>query len=140
MSLMIPLRNKLLLFFLFLFSNLINSHVFAADVDPASTAYIELKPSFVVNNVSDGSKLTYIKADISLRTSEAQRALIEANMPLVKDALVMFLSSRTNAQVTGAIAREATRAAGAVAVNEALQAETGTSPIQDILFSSFVTQ
>ncbi|MEP0074151.1 MAG: flagellar basal body-associated FliL family protein [Marinomonas sp.] len=140
MSLMIPLRNKLLLFFLFLFSNLLNSHALAEDVDPASTAYIQLTPSFVVNNVSDGSKLTYIKADISLRTSEAQRALIEANMPLVKDALVMFLSSRTNAQVTGAIAREATRAAGAVAVNEALQAETGTSPIQDILFSSFVTQ
>ncbi|MEO9275046.1 flagellar basal body-associated FliL family protein [Marinomonas sp. 5E14-1] len=140
MSLMVPLRNKLLLFFLFLFSSLMNSHVFAEDVDPASTAYIELTPSFIVNNISDGSKLTYIKTNISLRTSEAQRALIEANMPLVQDALVMFLSSRTNAQVTGAIAREATRAAGAVAVNEALQAETGTSPIQDILFSSFVTQ
>lgn len=140
MSLMIPLRNKLLLFSLLFFGSLTNSHVFAEDADPAQTAYIPLTPSFVVNYVGEDNKLSYIKADISLRTSEGQRAVIEANMPLVKDALVMFLSSRTNTQVTGAIAREATRAAGAVAVNEALQAETGTSPIQDILFSSFVTQ
>ncbi|WOD09313.1 flagellar basal body-associated FliL family protein [Marinomonas sp. GJ51-6] len=126
--------------FLFLFSNLINSHVFAEDADPASTAYIPLTPSFVVNYISENAGLSYIKTDITLRTNEEQQAIIEANMPLVKDAIVMFLSSRTNDQVTGAIAREATRAAGAVAVNEALQAETGTSPIQDILFSSFVTQ
>jgi flagellar FliL protein len=140
MSLMMPLRNKTLLFFLFLLSNLINHNAYAEDIDPAAAAYIELKPSFVVNNVGEGSRLSYIKTSISLRTSEGQRALVEANMPLVRDALVLFLSSRTTAQVTGAIAREATRTAGAVAVNDALKKETGTSPVQDILFSSFVTQ
>lgn len=91
MSLMIPLRNKLLLFSLLFFGSLTNSHVFAEDADPAQTAYIPLTPSFVVNYVGEDNKLSYIKADISLRTSEGQRAVIEANMPLVKDALVMFL-------------------------------------------------
>jgi flagellar FliL protein len=113
---------------------------YAEDAEASTPAYIELTPNFVVNNVGDGSRLKYIKTSISIRTSESQKAIIEANMPLIRDALVMFLSSRTTEQVTGAIAREKTREEGAAAVNKALQEETGLSPVKDLLFASFVTQ
>jgi flagellar FliL protein len=106
----------------------------------STAAYIELKPNFVVNHLGSDGKLKYIKTSISIRTDASSKDLIESNMPLVRDAIVMFLSSRTTEQVTGAIAREKTREEAAVAVNDALQKETNLSPVKDILFASFVTQ
>ncbi|WP_245595718.1 flagellar basal body-associated FliL family protein [Marinomonas ushuaiensis] len=113
---------------------------YAEDEEPIAVAYIELAPNFIVNNASEGSRLKYIKTSISIRTELAKKELIEANMPLVRDALVMFLSSLSTPQVTGAIAREQTRGEAAIAVNKALEEETGIAPVTDILFASFVTQ
>jgi len=139
MSLMMPLCNKPRTFALLLLCSAMSSISFAEE-DAPKPAYVELKPNFVVNHVGDDSQLKYIKTSISIRTDETKTAIIEANMPLVRDAIVMFLSSRTTEQVTGAIAREKTREDAATAVNSALEEETGVTPVKDILFASFVTQ
>ncbi|RDL43366.1 flagellar basal body protein FliL [Marinomonas piezotolerans] len=120
---------------------LFSQAVFAEDeAAPITPVYIELTPDFIVNYASSGSRLSYIKTKISLRTDSAKENVVLSNMPIVRDAIVMFLSSRTKDQVTGAIAREKTREDAKVAVNEALQEETGVAPIIDVLFASFVTQ
>lgn len=122
---------------------LFTTPVFAEDeeaVAAATPSYIELTPDFIVNYNTSGSRLHYIKTKISLRTDSNLEGVILANMPLVRDSLVMFLSSRTQEQVTGAIAREKTREEAKVAINETLNAETGVDPVMDVLFSSFVTQ
>ena len=113
---------------------------YAEDDAPVTPVYVELDPDFIVNYSSSGSKLSYIKTRISLRATTATEGSILGNMPIVRDALVMFLSSRTKDQVTGAIAREETRAAAKQAINDALKEETGTEPVMDVLFASFVTQ
>ena len=141
MSLMMSLNSKLRIFGLLLLLCTTSLTSYAADDETASMpAYVELKPNFVVNHVGNEARLKYIKTSISIRTDESQTELIEANMPLIRDALVMFLSSRTTEQVTGAIAREKTREEAALAVNTALKEETGLEPVKDILFASFVTQ
>lgn len=140
MSLMMSLCNKPRTFALFLLCSVMSNISYAEEDEKTISAYVELKPNFVVNHVGNNSQLKYIKTSISIRTDETKKELIEANMPLVRDAIVMFLSSRTTEQVTGAIAREKTRADAAAAVNTALEEETGLSPVQDILFASFVTQ
>lgn len=140
MSLMISLYNKSLILCLLLLSCFISNSLYAEDDETSIPTYVELTPNFVVNHIGEGSKLKYIKTSISIRTSESKKVLIEDNMPLIRDALVMFLSSRTTEQVTGAIARETTRKEGAMAVNNVLKEETGLEPVTDILFSSFVTQ
>ena len=140
MSLMIALRNKSKIFTLVLVCMLTSIMGHAEEETSAKPAYIELKPNFVVNHIGDDGRLRYIKTSISIRTDVNSKELIEANMPLVRDAIVMFLSSRTTQQVTGAIAREKTREEAALAVNDALQKETNVSPVKDILFASFVTQ
>lgn len=144
MSLMISISNKSRIFTLVLLCMLASITGHAEDEDEAAAAappaYIELKPNFVVNHLGSDGKLKYIKTSISIRTDTSSKDLIEANMPLVRDALVMFLSSRTTEQVTGAIAREKTREEAAIAVNTALKEETGLEPVRDILFASFVTQ
>lgn len=114
---------------------------FAEDEATAVTpSYIELTPDFIVNYNASGTRLHYIKTKISLRTDSQREGIILANMPLIRDSLVMFLSSRNSEQVTGAIAREQTRAEAKVAINETLKEETGTEPVMDVLFFSFVTQ
>jgi flagellar FliL protein len=140
MSLMMSLCNKPRTFALLLLCIVMSSISYAEEDEKLISAYVELKPNFVVNHVGNESQLKYIKTSISIRTDETKKELIEANMPLVRDAIVMFLSARTTEQVTGAIAREKTRADAAIAVNTALEEETGTTPVQDILFASFVTQ
>lgn len=141
MSLMMSLNSKSRIFGLLLFLCTTSLTAYAADDESTSVpAYVELKPNFVVNHVGNEARLKYIKTSISIRTDASQTELIEANMPLIRDALVMFLSSRTTEQVTGAIAREKTREDAALAVNTALKEETGLEPVKDILFASFVTQ
>ncbi|RBO85800.1 flagellar basal body-associated FliL family protein [Marinomonas aquiplantarum] len=138
MSLMMPLCRQTIALLLMCLSSVFVSSAYANDAP--TPAYIELKPIFIVNHLSEGSQLKYIKTSISIRTDETRVDLIEHNMPLVRDAIVMFLSARTTDQVSGAIAREQTREDAANAVNEALKTETGITPVKDILFASFVTQ
>jgi flagellar FliL protein len=112
-----------------------------AETTSTLPVYLTLKPDFIVNYSASGPRLKYIKTSITLRTADAiQSQLIESNMPLVRDAIVMFMSELKAEQVTGAIAREQSRKDILAALNATLKAETGQEPVMDLLFSSFVTQ
>lgn len=103
--------------------------------------YIEMQPAFVVNYIGYGDRLKYLKTNITLRASGIEGdTIVEANMPLVRDALVMYLSSLTIEDVTGAEAREAARQQSIIILNDILKKEVGQEPITDVLFTSFVTQ
>ena len=102
--------------------------------------YIELKPDFIVNYSISGARLKYIKTSITLRAKASSAEVIQLNMPIVRDAIVMFLSELKAAQVSGALAREQSRKDVLTALNAALKEETGQEPVMDVLFASFVTQ
>ncbi|MBJ7537828.1 flagellar basal body-associated FliL family protein [Marinomonas transparens] len=141
MSLTIPLHTKQLLLALLILSSFFYQVSYAEDeANSTKPVYIELTPDFIVNYSSSSTRLKYIKTKITLRSDSTKEALVNDNLPLVQDALIMFLSSRTEEQVTGAIAREKTREEAAVAINQVLKEETNQEPIKDVLFSSFVTQ
>lgn len=122
-------------------ASLFSNFTLAADDEkPNQPAYVELTPDFIVNYTTASSRLKYIKTSITLQTDSSHEAIVQANMPLIRDALVMFLSSRTDAQVSGAQEREKTREEAAVAVNIALKKETNQEPVKSVLFGSFLTQ
>lgn len=122
-------------------ASLFSNFTLAADDEKTDQpAYVELTPDFIVNYITASSRLKYIKTSITLQTDSSHEAIIQANMPLIRDALVMFLSSRTDAQVSGAQEREKTREEAAVAVNIALKKETNQEPVKSVLFGSFLTQ
>lgn len=103
--------------------------------------YIELQPAFVVNYIGYSEKLKYLKTGITLRATDvAADKLIEDNMPLIRDAMVMYLSSLNVEQVTGAEAREESRQNAITMLNNVLRKEVGKDLITDVLFTSFVTQ
>lgn len=120
------------------------SPAFAAEEGENTTkalpVYLELKPDFIVNYQSSGSRLKYIKSSITLRSTESSATAIQDNMPLVRDAIVMFMSQLTGEKVSGALAREQTRKDMLVELNRVLKEESGQEPVIDLLFASFVTQ
>ncbi|GAB3478952.1 flagellar basal body-associated protein FliL [Marinomonas epiphytica] len=141
MSLLYTMKRRYYAYFTFLAISLCAPFASAADEEGgAIPVYMELRPDFIVNYGEPSSKLKYIKTKINLRTDSMSQGLIAANMPLVRDAIVMFLSTRTRDQVSGAIAREQTRLEAVTAINEIMKEETGQEPVMDVLFASFVTQ
>ena len=130
-----------IVFSLLISSLVLASSAFAENDSPAVPIYIELRPDFIVNYKAENNRLKYIKASITIRASGPQNAaIIEDNMPIVRDGLVIYLSDLKSEHVTGAIAREASRKAAIDVLNEKLKEETGQEPVLDVLFSSFVTQ
>lgn len=103
--------------------------------------YHDLAPAFVTNFVSnEGKKLNFIKVDVSVRAKSPQAIdLVKAHDALVRHQLVMLLSRQNEASVAGP-GQEQIRQEGLKLVQAALEEETGSSQIDDLLFTSFVVQ
>ncbi len=71
--------------------------------------YIPIKPHLVVNYGGTG-KVKYIKAELSLRTEDLQSAQeVSHHMPLVRDTLIMLISSVTDEQMASPEGKEKMR-------------------------------
>ena len=103
--------------------------------------YLDLTPAFVTNfATNEGKKLNFIKVDVSVRTKSQQAIdLVKAHDALVRHQLVMSLSRQNEASVAGS-GQEQIRQEGLKLVQAALEEETGSSQIDDLLFTSFVVQ
>jgi len=83
--------------------------------------YIAIKPALVVNYGGPG-RVKYIKAEISLRTEDAKAAEeVTHHMPLIRDTLIMLISSVTDEQMSTGEGKEKMRQEALVKVNEALE-------------------
>lgn len=90
--------------------------------------YIPIKPHLVVN-YGGGSKVKYIKAELSLRTEDAHSAQeVTHHMPLIRDTLIMLISSVTEEQMSSAEGKEEMRLEALEKINEALEAVNNPAP------------
>jgi flagellar protein FliL len=103
--------------------------------------YLDLTPAFVTNfSSNEGKKLNFIKVDVSVRANSQQAIdLVKGHDALVRHQLVMLLSRQTEVSLAGS-GQELIRQEGLKLVQTALEAETGNSQIDDLLFTSFVVQ
>lgn len=117
--------------------------VWAEDEEAAvpQVLYLDLAPAFVTNfATNEGKKLNFIKVDVSVRAKSQQAIdLVKAHDALVRHQLVMLLSRQTEASLAGS-GQELIRQEGLKLVQAALETETGSSQIDDLLFTSFVVQ
>ncbi len=82
--------------------------------------YIPIKPHLVVNYGGTG-KVKYIKAELSLRTEDMHSAQeVSHHMPLIRDTLIMLISSVTEDQMAGAEGKEKMRLEALEKINAAL--------------------
>lgn len=83
--------------------------------------YIAIKPPLVVNYGGPG-RVKYIKAELSLRTEDAHSAQeVSHHMPLIRDTLIMLISSVTDEQMGSGEGKEKMRVEALAKINEALE-------------------
>jgi len=83
--------------------------------------YIAIKPPLVVNYGGPG-RVKYIKAELSLRTEDAHNAEeVTHHMPLIRDTLIMLISSVTDEQMASGEGKEKMRLEALAKINEALE-------------------
>lgn len=82
--------------------------------------YLPIKPHLVVNYGGTG-KVKYIKAELSLRTEDMHSAQeVSHHMPLVRDTLIMLISSVTDEQMASPEGKENMRLEALEKINAAL--------------------
>lgn len=85
--------------------------------------YLPIKPALVVNYGGAG-KVKYIKAEISLRVEDAHSASeVSHHMPLIRDTLIMLLSSMTDEEMGSGDGKESMRQEALLRINEAIEAQ-----------------
>ena len=83
--------------------------------------YIAIKPPLVVNYGGPG-RVKYIKAELSLRTEDIHSAQeVSHHMPLIRDTLIMLISSVTDEQMASGEGKEKMRVEALAKINEALE-------------------
>lgn len=85
--------------------------------------YLPIKPPVVVNYGNSGvGKVKYIKAEISLRVEDAHSAEeVSHHMPLIRDTLIMLLSTATDEQMSSGEGKDEMRTEALEKVNEAIE-------------------
>ncbi|KZX76829.1 hypothetical protein A3715_12390 [Oleiphilus sp. HI0009] len=103
--------------------------------------YHTMNPAFVSNFGEPRRKLSYVKAEISLKVeSEEHVELVKHHAPLIRHQIVMLLSEQSKEGMSSHTAQETIRLAALSRVKEALAEEVGKTGVQDLLFTSFVVQ
>ena len=106
----------------------------------ASAIYIPLKPAFVVNYGGVG-RLKYIKAEISIRVSDAESAnAIRHHMPYIRNNIVLLLSSQTEESIDTMEGKELLRQAALEEVHKILVEEKAADGVVDLYFDNFIVQ
>lgn len=106
------------------------------------TDYIAMDPPFVTHVGSPGSKLTYLKAAVSLRASQqTTRPAVEAHMPRLRHELVMLFGEQTDTDaLTTMDGQQALREEAKSRINGVLEEQQTGETITGVLFTEFVVQ
>jgi flagellar protein FliL len=87
--------------------------------------YLPIKPSIVANYGGEG-KIRYIKAEISMRVESKHAAEeVSHHMPLVRDTLIMYMSSLNDADISTGEGKDAMRQEALRRLNDALDLQMG---------------
>jgi hypothetical protein len=76
----------------------------------------------MIVNYGGPGRVKYIKAELSLRTEDMHSAQeVSHHMPLIRDTLIMLISSVTDEQMASADGKEQMRITALAKINEALE-------------------
>lgn len=110
--------------------------------EPGITDYIEMDPPFVTHVGEPGTKLTYLKAAVTIRASrETTRPAVEAHMPRLRHELVMLFGEQTDTdRLSGNEGQQALREEATSRINAVLEEQQTGESITGVLFTEFVVQ
>lgn len=106
------------------------------------TAYIAMDPPFVTHIGKPGTKVTYLKASVSLRVASAgAQPALNAHMPRLRHELVMLFGEQTDSErLTALEGQQALREEATARINQVLEEQQTGESITGVLFTEFVVQ
>lgn len=106
------------------------------------TAYIAMDPPFVTHIGKPGTRVTYLKASVSLRVASAgAQPALAAHMPRLRHELVMLFGEQTDSErLTALDGQQALREEATTRINRVLEEQQTGESITGVLFTEFVVQ
>jgi flagellar protein FliL len=112
----------------------------AEQVEAKPAVYLSLEPPFVVNAEGQGSA-HYLQVSMDVMARDA--AVIETmkkHMPVIRNNLIMLLSSQKQAEVSTRDGKEKLRADALAEIQKVLTEQTGEPGVEAVYFTIFVMQ
>lgn len=102
--------------------------------------YIAIDPSLIAS-VADGQVMRFLQVDVQLMTRDPEAAVaIETHEPVIRNNLLMLLSSQSLEALSTLDGKEALRADALAEVRKILAAEGESAKVDDLYFTGFVIQ
>jgi len=109
--------------------------------EEAPPIYIALEPAFVVNFAGEKGGSRFMQATIQVMTRDPEtETAITTHMPVIRNSIVLLLSSLSVEDVAGIEGKEKLRTEVLEKVREILKERTGKPGVEEIYFTSFVIQ
>lgn len=114
----------------------------AGEEGGAETVYVDMTPAFVTQVGQPGQRLSYLKANVTLRvSSKAAEEAVKAHMPRMRHELVMLFSSQTDVdRLSTGDGQDALRSEALTRINKVLEDQHREERVDDVLFTTFVVQ
>lgn len=108
---------------------------------PKDPIYIPLDPTFVVNYKDQDAKNRFLKAELNIMTFEAEvQEAVTQHMPLIRGSLVSLFNKQVFEDLILQEGREAFRADALATLQGVMQTHIGRPGIEQLYFTTFVTQ
>lgn len=105
------------------------------------TKYVEMSPAFITHIGEPAIRLSYARAELSLRvSSDAAAEAVRTHMPQLRHAVLMLMAEPSVDALSGSEGQDALRLRIMEALNEVLASERTEATIDDVLFTTFVVQ
>ncbi|WAJ36062.1 flagellar basal body-associated protein FliL [Pseudomonas sp. GOM7] len=102
--------------------------------------YQDLQPAFVVNYNVDG-RTRYLQVSMALMGRDAAgMEKLKGNVPVLRNRLVMLLSGQDFKALQTPLGKEMLLQQALASVQEVAQKETGSTVVEQVLFTNFVLQ
>ncbi|HEB55050.1 MAG TPA: flagellar protein, partial [Gammaproteobacteria bacterium] len=112
----------------------------AEKVESKETHYLKLGKEFVVN-LEDDSKVNFMQIDIQVMARKTEPLdLIEENMPVIRNKLMLILSSQKYEEVNTREGKEKLREEIKQAIQDVLHEESSKANIEAVYFTSLIMQ
>ncbi|WP_165856241.1 flagellar basal body-associated FliL family protein [Marinobacter sp. JSM 1782161] len=104
------------------------------------SVYVEMDPPFITNIGQSTGRLSYVKAEVTLRVDSTAETAVTAHEPRLRHEMVMLLAREDREALSSTQGQEALRQQALDTFNQVLEDEQTGATIKDVLFTSFVVQ
>jgi flagellar FliL protein len=108
---------------------------------PKPAQYFPMDPAIVVNLADPGDGPQYLQVEVQLVTRDPEELkLITENAPAIRAHLLMLLSQVKAADVADLPGKQKLQKSALAEAQKVMTSETGKKCVEELLFTSFVTQ